>query len=184
MNDKFFIDKTKEILKTYNLSPDKHPPKLSKEEAIKIIDTLRELINYHDYRYYVLNQPVISDAEYDAIYKFLKSIEDTYPDLITPDSPTQRVSSDISSTFPQVKHLAPMLSLDNTYNEDDLRDFDRRVKELSGKEHIEYCVEPKYDGAGISLLYENDIFVRGATRGDGEVGEEITKNLKLSRQSL
>ncbi|MGC8677274.1 MAG: NAD-dependent DNA ligase LigA [Hydrogenobaculum sp.] len=178
MNDKFFIEKTKEILKTYSLSPDKHPPKLSKEEAIKIIDTLRELINYHDYRYYVLNQPVISDAEYDAIYKFLKSIEDAYPDLITPDSPTQRVSSDISSTFPQVKHLAPMLSLDNTYNEDDLRDFDRRVKELSGKENIEYCVEPKYDGAGISLLYENDIFVRGATRGDGEVGEDITKNLK------
>ncbi len=178
MNDKFLIDKTKEILKTYNLSPDKHPPKLSKEEATKIVDTLRELINYHDYRYYVLNQPVISDSEYDALYKFLKNIEETYPDLITPDSPTQRVSSDISSTFPQVKHLAPMLSLDNTYNEEDLRDFDRRVKELSGKDHIEYCVEPKYDGAGISLLYENDIFVRGATRGDGEVGEDITKNLK------
>ncbi len=178
MNDKFFIDKTKEILKNYHISAENPPPKITKSEAAKIIDILRGLINYHDYRYYVLNEPVISDAEYDTLYKFLKSIEDTYPDLITPDSPTQRVSYDISSTFPQVRHLAPMLSLDNTYNEEDLLDFDRRVKELSGRANIEYCVEPKYDGAGISLLYENDFFTRGATRGDGEVGEDVTKNLK------
>ncbi len=178
MNDKYFIDKTKEILKSYHLTPDKNPPHLPKEEALKVLETIRELINYHDYRYYVLNQPVISDAEYDALYHFLKSIENVYPELITPDSPTQRVSSDISSHFEEVKHLAPMLSLDNTYNEEDLKDFDRRVKELSKEEYIEYCVEPKYDGAGISLLYENDLFVRGATRGDGEVGEDVTKNLK------
>lgn len=180
MDDKYFIDKTKEIIKHYKLSPT-NIPHIKKEEAERIVNTIRELINYHDYRYYVLNQPVIADVEYDILYKFLKSIENQYQELITEDSPTQRVSSDISSTFSQVKHLSPMLSLDNTYSEEDLRDFDRRVKELSSKERVEYCVEPKYDGAGISLLYEGDLFIRGATRGDGEMGEDITKNLKTIR---
>jgi DNA ligase (NAD+) len=153
--------------------------KLTKEEAKKIVEDLREVIRFHDWRYYVLAQPVISDYEYDKLFKLLKDIESKYPELITPDSPTQRVPSEITKVFPQVKHLTPMLSLDNSYNEADLRDFDRRVRELTGLDKVEYSVEPKFDGAGISLIYEKDLFVRGATRGDGEVGEEITNNLKV-----
>jgi NAD-dependent DNA ligase (contains BRCT domain type II) len=153
--------------------------KLTKEEAKKIVEDLREVIRFHDWRYYVLAQPVISDYEYDKLFKLLKDIESKHPELITPDSPTQRVPSEITKVFPQVKHLTPMLSLDNSYNEADLRDFDRRVRELTGLDKVEYSVEPKFDGAGISLIYEKDLFVRGATRGDGEVGEEITNNLKV-----
>lgn len=153
--------------------------KLTKEEAKKIVEDLREVIRFHDWRYYVLAQPVISDYEYDKLFKLLKDIESKHPELTTPDSPTQRVPSEITKVFPQVKHLAPMLSLDNSYNEADLRDFDRRVRELTGLDKVEYSVEPKFDGAGISLIYEKDLFVRGATRGDGEVGEEITNNLKV-----
>ncbi|EEP59882.1 DNA ligase, NAD-dependent, partial [Sulfurihydrogenibium yellowstonense SS-5] len=153
--------------------------KLTKEEAKKIVEDLREVIRFHDWRYYILAQPVISDYEYDKLFKLLKDIENKYPELITPDSPTQRIPSEITKVFPQVKHLTPMLSLDNSYNEADLRDFDRRVRELTGLDKVEYSVEPKFDGAGISLIYEKDLFVRGATRGDGEVGEEITNNLKV-----
>jgi len=152
--------------------------KLTKEEAKKIVEDLREVIRFHDWRYYILAQPVISDYEYDKLFKLL-NIENKYPELITPDSPTQRIPSEITKVFPQVKHLTPMLSLDNSYNEADLRDFDRRVRERTGLDKVEYSVEPKFDGAGISLIYEKDLFVRGATRGDGEVGEEITNNLKV-----
>lgn len=155
--------------------------KLSEKEAEDIVKKLREVINYHDWRYYVLASPVISDYEYDKLFKLLKDLESKYPNLITPDSPTQRIPSEITKVFPEVKHLTPMLSLDNSYNEEDLRDFDRRVRELTGLDKIEYAVEPKFDGAGISLVYEKDIFVRGATRGDGEVGEDITNNLKVIR---
>lgn len=170
--EKELIEKSKEFLKIQlkDIS--------TLEKAKEIIDELREVIRYHDYRYYVLTQPVISDYEYDKLFKLLKDIEAKYPELITPDSPTQRIPSEITKTFPHVKHLTPMLSLDNSYNEADLRDFDNRVRELTGLEVVEYTVEPKFDGAGISLVYENDIFIRGATRGDGEVGEEITNNLK------
>ncbi|HEV09413.1 MAG TPA: DNA ligase (NAD(+)) LigA, partial [Sulfurihydrogenibium azorense] len=169
---KKLIEKTKELLKLDIKTIDR-------SKAEKIVEDLREVIRFHDWRYYVLAQPVISDYEYDKLFKLLKDIESKYPDLITPDSPTQRIPSEITKTFPQVKHLTPMLSLDNSYNEEDLRDFDRRVRELTGLEKIEYSVEPKFDGAGISLIYKNDIFVRGATRGDGEVGEDITNNLKV-----
>lgn len=166
------IDKSKMLLKLSLKDIE------SVEKGKIIAEDLRQVITYHDYRYYVLNQPVISDYEYDRLFKLLKDIEGKHPQLITPDSPTQRIPSEITKTFPQVKHLTPMLSLDNSYNEDDLRDFDRRVRELTGVEVVEYSVEPKFDGAGISLVYENDLFVRGATRGDGEVGEDITNNLK------
>ncbi len=166
------IEETKKLLKiSINDIKDK-------KEAEKIAEKLREVIKYHDWKYYVLASPVISDYEYDRLFHLLKDIEKKWPDLITPDSPTQRVASGLTKEFPEVKHLAPMLSLDNSYNEEDLRDFDRRVKEITGLSKVEYAVEPKFDGAGIALVYENNRFVRGATRGDGAVGEDITANLK------
>lgn len=170
--EKELIQKTRELLKI-SINDIKDI-----EEAKKIAEELREVIRYHDWRYYVLANPVISDYEYDKLFHLLKDIEKKYPELITPDSPTQRVASGLTKEFPEVKHLAPMLSLDNSYNEDDLRDFDRRVREITGLDVVEYSVEPKFDGAGIALVYENNIFVRGATRGDGIVGEDITPNLK------
>ncbi len=151
------------------------------DEAKRYLPLLREVINYHDYKYYVQSSPVISDYEYDTLFRALRDLERKYPQLITPDSPTQRVASEISGEFPTVKHYTPMLSLDNAYTEEELRDFDRRVREATGLDEVEYSVEPKYDGAGIALLYENDLFVRGATRGDGETGEDITSNLKTIR---
>lgn len=170
---KKLIQKTRELLK---ISIDDIK---TKEDALKIIDDLREVIKYHDWRYYILANPVISDYEYDRLFHLLEDIEKKYPELITPDSPTQRVAGGLTKEFPPVKHLAPMLSLENSYNEDDLRDFDRRVKEATGLEKIEYSVEPKFDGAGIALVYEDNLFVRGATRGDGVVGDDITTNLKV-----
>ena len=171
--EKKLIEKTRQLLKI-SIKDIK-----TKEEARKIAEELRGVIKYHDWRYYVLANPVISDYEYDKLFHLLIEIEEKYPDLITPDSPTQRVASGLTKEFPPVKHLAPMLSLENSYNEDDLRDFDRRVKEITKRSEIEYSVEPKFDGAGIALVYEDNLFVRGATRGDGAVGEDITPNLKV-----
>ena len=167
------IEKTHELLK---LSIDDIK---DKEQAKKIIEELRQVIRYHDWRYYVLASPVISDYEYDKLFHLLVSLEEKYPDLITPDSPTQRVPQGLTKEFPPVKHLSPMLSLENSYNEDDLREFDRRVKEITGLDNVEYSVEPKFDGAGIALVYENNLLIRGATRGDGVVGEDITPNIKV-----
>ena len=150
-------------------------------EAQNIVNDLRDVIHFHDYRYYVLSEPLITDFEYDGLYKKLKKLEAEYPELITPDSPSQRVGKGLTKDFPQVPHLAPMLSLDNSYNEDDLFDFDRKVRELSGLEDIQYCVEPKFDGAGMSLVYEDDRLLRGATRGDGIMGEDITNNIQVIR---
>lgn len=145
------------------------------------IQTLRDVINYSDWKYYVQDEPVLADVEYDTLYKKLKALEDKYPEQVTADSPTQRVAAGLSEKFPTVSHLVPMLSLDNTYNADDLNDWDKRCKDYAGTEAIEYCVEPKYDGASISLIYEDGQLVRGATRGDGVMGEEITTNAKLIR---
>lgn len=145
------------------------------------IEKLRKVLRFHEYRYYVQNDPLISDFEYDTLYKQLEKIEKEDPALITTDSPTQRVGKGLIKDFPKVQHLVPMLSLENSYNADDLIDFDRKAKELSGLEEIEYCVEPKFDGASISLIYENDMLTRGATRGDGVVGDEITLNIKQIR---
>ncbi len=142
---------------------------------------LREVLNYADWKYYVQSEPVLADVEYDTLFKKLQHLEEQYPEHITLDSPTQRVAKGLSEKFPAVSHLVPMLSLDNTYNADDLRDWDRRCKELTGMEEIEYCAEPKYDGASISLIYENGQLVRGATRGDGVMGEEVTINIKQIR---
>ena len=136
------------------------------------------MLRFHEHRYYILNDPLLSDYEYDQLFKALEKIEKENPTLISPDSPTQRVAHELTREFPTVQHLVPMLSLDNSYNADDLLDFDRKVRELSGLEQISYCVEPKFDGGSISLIYENDQLVRAATRGDGVAGDEVTINIR------
>lgn len=145
------------------------------------VERLRSVLRFHEHRYYIQNDPLISDFEYDTLYKALEGLEKEAPDLITPDSPTQRVAKGLTKDFPTVPHLVPMLSLDNSYNSEDLLDFDRKARELTGQAEIEYCVEPKFDGASISLIYENDQLQRGATRGDGVRGDNITPNIKQIR---
>ncbi len=149
---------------------------MNKAEAKKEIKKLRDEINHHNYKYYVKNNPVISDFEFDQLLKKLESLEEKYPELVTLDSPTQRVGGEPLDGFTTVEHKVAMLSLANTYTYDELREFDERVKKNVGD--VEYVVEPKIDGAGVALLYENGIFVRGATRGDGIQGDDITSNLK------
>lgn len=151
------------------------------ENAIKHIDELRSVLRFHEYRYYISNNPLISDYEYDQLFKLLETVEKDHPDLITKDSPTQRVGSSLNESFVTVQHLVPMLSLDNSYNAVDLEDFDRKAREASGLSEIEYCIEPKFDGASISLIYENDLLTRAATRGDGVEGDDITTNIKQIR---
>ena len=142
------------------------------------INELREVLRFHEHRYYVLNEPLISDFEYDTLYKHLEKLEAENPTLITPDSPTQRVGNSLNKEFVTVQHLVPMLSLENSYDADDLIEWDKRAKKLVSTAAIEYSAEPKYDGASISLIYDNDILVRGATRGDGVAGDDVTTNLK------
>jgi DNA ligase (NAD+) len=142
------------------------------------IDAIRSVIRYHDWRYYVLSEPVVTDKDYDTLFKRLKDLEAAHPDLITQDSPTQRVAKGLTEDFAQVAHLASMLSLENSYNAEDVADFDRKVKELVNSSHVGYCVEPKFDGSSIALVYENDQLVRAATRGDGTIGEDITTNAR------
>jgi len=151
-------------------------------EIIKRIEELRELIHQHDYYYYVLNEPKISDREYDLLMQELIELESKYPFLITPDSPTQRVGGEPTKEFPVVVHEVPMLSLSNTYSIEDLYDFHRRVKEgLPEGEKIEYVTELKIDGVAISLKYRYGLFVQGVTRGDGTRGDDITNNLRTIR---
>ncbi len=145
-----------------------------------IID-LKQVLRFHEYRYYIENDPLISDFEYDRLYKALESIENNNPSLITSDSPTQRVASELTKTFLTVPHLVPMLSLENSYNAEDLLDWDRKVREAANLDTVEYCIEPKFDGASISLIYENDILQRAATRGDGLEGDDITINIRQIR---
>jgi DNA ligase (NAD+) len=148
----------------------------------KKIEVLREIIREHDHRYYVLAEPSISDYEYDKLLKELEKLEAENPELITPDSPTQRVGKDLTKDFKPVSHQVPMLSLANTYSEEELFDFDRRVKEaLPPNEKVEYVVEMKMDGASVSINYVNGYLITAATRGDGTVGEEITTNIKTIR---
>lgn len=146
------------------------------------LEDLKKILVYHEYKYYVEDDPTISDHEYDLLYKQLEAIEAAHPELITVDSPTQRVSSDLSGDFQQVHHIVPMLSLANSYNEEDLNDFDASIKKLCQlplDAAVEYVVEPKFDGGSIALVYENDLFVRAATRGNGTVGEEMTPNARI-----
>lgn len=150
-------------------------------KAFEIAENLRKVLKFHEYRYYVLNDPLIADNEYDQLYKLLEKIEKANPELVTVDSPTQRVGSSLNTSFKTVAHLVPMLSLENSYNAEDLIDWDRKAKEVAKKDELEYCVEPKFDGASISLIYENDRLVRGATRGNGMEGDDITTNIKQIR---
>ncbi|ASZ10674.1 NAD-dependent DNA ligase LigA [Chitinophaga pendula] len=145
------------------------------------MEALRRVITYNDWRYYVQSDPVLSDYEYDQLFAWLKKLEVENPHLVSPDSPTQRVALGLTKNFPTVQHLVPMLSLENSYDADDLNDWDRKNREISALSEIEYCIEPKFDGASISLIYENDQLVRGATRGDGVAGDDITTNIKQIR---
>jgi len=145
---------------------------------IKKIEELREKIRYYNYRYYVLDDPTISDVEYDRLMRDLIELEEKYPRYITPYSPTQRVGIEPVSEFTTVKHIAPMLSLANGFSTEELRAFDQRIKKLIPQQKLDYAVELKIDGLAVALVYENSIFIRGATRGDGVTGEEITSNLR------
>lgn len=145
--------------------------------AQRIQALVREL-NEHNHRYSVLNAPVISDSEYDRLLRELTDLETQHPDLVEPDSPTRRVSSDLSKTFPTVAHDAPMLSLDNTYSEEELRDFEARIRRELPGDDLEYVAELKIDGVALSLTYENGLLLRGVTRGDGVQGEDITPNVR------
>ena len=142
------------------------------------VNQLREVLRFHEYRYYILNDPLISDAEYDLLYKQLEKIEKEDPSIITADSPTQRVGNSLNSDFVTVPHLVSMLSLENSYNPQDLVDWYNRLKGLADHQKVSLSAEPKYDGASISLIYENDFLVRGATRGDGSAGDDITTNIR------
>jgi DNA ligase (NAD+) len=171
-------DKIQEIQKhTVALLKEAQSGKITPDD----IGQLREVLRFHEYRYYILNDPLVSDFEYDILYKQLEALEKENPDLIVADSPTQRVGKGLTKEFPTVAHLVPMLSLDNSYDSEDLIDFDRKARELTKLDTIEYCVEPKFDGASISLVFENDHLVRGATRGDGVQGDDITPNIKQIR---
>ncbi len=152
----------------------------SEQEAEERAKELRNKIRYHDRKYYIENDPEISDHEYDMLMKELESIEEEYPDLITEDSPTQRVMTSEIEEFETVEHMTTMLSLDNTYNHEELREFDKRVRKGLEKndEKVNYVVEPKIDGLGVAIYYEDKTLVRGSTRGDGERGEDITPNIK------
>jgi DNA ligase (NAD+) len=145
------------------------------------IEQLREKLRYHEYRYYVLDDPEISDAAFDRMMNRLKELEAAHPELITADSPSQRVGGAPREGFQTVRHARPMLSLDNAFSYDALRDWDRRVRESSGREKIEYIGEHKFDGLSISLHYEDGVLARGVTRGDGTTGEDVTPNVKTIR---
>ena len=155
---------------------------MSENEATKErVESLRREIRYHDKKYYVEDNPEISDYEYDQLMKELEALETQHPDLITPDSPTQRVGGEPAQEFSTVEHRTAMLSLDNTYSQEELLDFDVRIRKLLPDQAIEYVAELKLDGLGVALIYENGRFVRGATRGDGQSGEDITGNLRTIR---
>ncbi len=151
------------------------------ESVERKVVALREKLRYHENRYYVLDDPEISDADYDVLMRDLKSLEEKHPELVTPDSPTQRVGGKPREGFVKVEHSSPMLSLDNAYNEEELRDWERRVHELSGEKQVEYVCELKLDGLSMALRYEDGRFQRAVTRGDGSIGEDVTPNVRTIR---
>src|SRR3569832_1417612 len=142
------------------------------------IDKLRDEIRRHEHLYYVLDAPEISDADYDQLMLELRRLEQANPSLVTPDSPTQRVGGKPKEGFAKVPHSRPMLSLDNAYNEEELRDWDRRVQELAGSTKVDYVCELKMDGLSLALWYRDAKLARGVTRGDGTIGEEVTTNVR------
>src|SRR5580692_10055268 len=151
------------------------------KDADNKVEALREKIRHHEYLYYVLDQPEISDADFDKLMRELKDLEAEHPELLTADSPTQRVGGKPREGFVKVRHSSPMLSLDNTYSEEELRDWERRVHELSGRKDVDYVCELKLDGMSLALIYEDGKLVRGITRGDGSVGEDVTLNVRTVR---
>ena len=150
-------------------------------EVRQRVAALREEIERHNYQYYALDAPLVSDADYDRLFRELQELEARYPELVTADSPTQRIGAQPQSEFGQVTHRVPMLSLSNAFDADEVTAFDRRVREALGVEQVEYAAEPKFDGLAISLTYADGVFVRGATRGDGYTGEDVTANLRTVR---
>jgi DNA ligase (NAD+) len=156
-------------------------PATTAKDTEKNVETLREKIRHHEYRYYVLDQPEISDAEFDRLMTELKTLEAAHPDLITPDSPTQRVGGKPREGFVKVPHSSPMLSLDNAYTEEELRNWERRVHELSGRKDVAYVCELKLDGMSLALRYDDGQLARGITRGDGSTGEDVTANVRTVR---
>ena len=154
---------------------------MSDEPVSHRVAHLRAEIERHNYQYHVLDDPLVSDAEYDAMFRELQTLEARHPSLATPSSPTQRVGASPLLSFDQVVHHTPMLSLNNAFNEDEVRAFDNRIRETLGVAEVEYSVEPKFDGLAVSLTYRDGVFVQGATRGDGAVGEDVTQNLRTVR---
>ncbi len=148
---------------------------------LKQIEYLRDRVRYHEHRYFVLDSPEISDAEFDTLMNELKALEREHPELISPDSPTQRVGGKPAEGFAKVRHSTPMLSLDNTYNEDELRNWERRVHELTGEKNVDYVCELKLDGMSLALTYGGGHLAHGVTRGDGTTGEEVTSNVRTVR---
>lgn len=153
------------------------PPRARKRH-----EQLVEQISDHDHRYYLLDAPEIDDHEYDALFRELEGLERDHPELVTPDSPSQCVGGAVAERFPEVPHEAPMLSLQSIHDETELREFTDRMEREIGRRNLEYCLEPKFDGLSVELVYKQGEFVRGATRGNGEVGEDITSNLKMIRR--
>ncbi len=177
--EKLLLEKTYNILNNY-IRKKININKLQKQEVSKLIKDLIEVINYHDYKYYVQNNPVISDYDYDRLFDLLKKLESLYPEFKKDYSPTQRVGSDFTGEFEKCEHLYPMLSLDNTYVPEELKEWCLKIAEQLN-ENVEFVVEPKYDGVSIELVYENDKFKRGVTRGDGFIGEDVSINVKTIR---
>src|SRR5437588_12855258 len=155
--------------------------KSAKHSVQDEIESQREAIRHHEYRYYVLDDPEISDAEFDRLTNELKKLEAAHPELVTADSPTQRVGGKPREGFVKVPHSTPMLSLDSAYREEELRNWEQRVHELSGRNDIEYVCELKLDGMSLALRYEGGKLVHGITRGDGGIGEDVTSNVRTVR---
>ena len=154
---------------------------MTKDRAAKRLEELRREIRHHDYLYYVKSVPEVSDAQYDALMRELLALEREHPDLITSDSPSQRVAGAVQEGFGEVVHLAPMLSLESAMEESEVREFDKRVRKGLGGASFEYVAEPKFDGLSVELIYVDGTFERGSTRGDGQVGEDVTPNLRTIR---
>src|ERR1043166_8931914 len=154
---------------------------MMKQSITQHHQSLVETISDHDYRYYVLDQPTISDREYDRLMEELKKLETEHPELKSSDSPTVRIGGKPLDSFKKIERKEKMMSLDNTYNEEELKEFFRRVSDGLGTSKVDFTVEPKIDGLGIELTYDDGVFVLGATRGDGYIGEDVTENLKTIR---
>ena len=152
---------------------------MEKQEAQRRLEELREQVRYHSRKYYTEDDPEISDFAYDQLYRQLETLEAAFPELVTEDSPTQKVGGAVYNTFAPVTHQVPLESLHDSFSQEELREFDRRVREAVGE--VEYVVEPKFDGLSVALEYRDGLFVRGSTRGDGVTGEDVTENIRTIR---